>query len=226
MGHPILEYANMLKDRKAIITGGMSSIGQAVVGLFASQGAKTAIIDGDLSNADDVVSKCQKAIDELGGYADILVCVADCRQPESIGLTEFNKMFDICVTSAILCAKTVIPGMLGQRRGNIIIITHDLALSSMPGTAEVAACSGALLAFSKNVAIEYIRYHVKSNCVLIPYGDSHSSLLGKPEPNDIANAALWYACDISRNITGDFIPVNGGMNYFEPSAAKGGGIKC
>ena len=36
----------------------------------------------------------------------------------------------------------------------------------------------------------------------------------RPGPEDVANAALWYACKMSRFIIGDMLPVNGGMDYF------------
>jgi len=244
-----MEYARMLNGRRAVVLGGASGYGRAAAALFEAQGASVATIDsaviaegypkgsysadimGDLSNANDVGRMCGSALEKLGGYADILVCAADLYNTfntASPSSTEFKKIFDICVTSALICAKTVMPGMLEQRRGNIIVITTDLALSASPGTAAAAACSGALLAFSKNVSMDYIRYHVKSNCVLVPFNGTagRRPLLGNPSFDDAANSALWYACDLSRNVVGDFVPVTGGANYFDASfleAVKGGG---
>jgi len=67
--------------------------------------------------------------------------------------------------------------------------------------------------------MDYIRYHVRANCVAYPFDGlaGRKPLLGRPSPEDAANAALWYACDLSRFVIGDTIPVDGGSQYFVDS---------
>ena len=242
----MMEYANMMKDRHAVVTGGASGVGRAVALLFASQGAKVAILDGggdetaktlaelrairpdcfafsgDLSSADEINRMCSEAVGALG-CVDALVTAAGLYMTGSVAdfsEADFKKMIDINVLSAIRCAKALAPAMMERRMGNIVTITSDLATSSLAGTAAIAACAGAMYAFTRNVTMDYPRYRVRANCILYPFDGigGRKPLTGGAAEEDAANAALFYACDLSRNIMGNALPVNGGINYTRISA--------
>ncbi len=239
-----MEYDRLLENRKAVITGGSAGIGLETAKLFARHGALVAVLDcdndaviravdelreaspncvgfsGNLSDAAEVGRLCKLSAEALKGV-DILVNAAgvyNLGAAHELAEEDFLSMLSLNVKCAIRCAKNLVPLMCDNRRGDIINITSDLATSSLPHTAGIAAAAGAIFAFSRSLTMDYIRYHVRSNCIMVPAdglpgrmplldgscaGSSHA-----------ANAALWFACDFSRFIIGEALPVNGGMSYF------------
>ncbi|HZJ58295.1 MAG TPA: SDR family NAD(P)-dependent oxidoreductase [Clostridia bacterium] len=237
-----MDYQRLLAGRSAIVTGGAGSIGRAVAMLYASHGANVAILDedepgikttlrdlleinqgcfgfaGNLRDPESIVRLCNDAIDALG-TADILVNAAGTYiegDAETLTEDDFIFMIDKNLNSTIRFTKAIIPHMCDNRRGDIVNITSDLATASLAGTAGIAACAGAIAAFTRNVTMDYIRYHVRANCISFPLDGikGREPLTGTPSTVDVANAALWYACKMSRFIIGDMLPVNGGMDYF------------
>jgi 3-oxoacyl-[acyl-carrier protein] reductase len=237
-----MDYRHLLEGREAIVTGGAAGVGRAVAMLFASHGASVAILDedelatedtlkalrrinpdccgftGSLSSSGSIRDMCESAICALGS-PDILVNAAGSYRigdAQTLSEEDFLAMIEKNVKCAVRCTKAIVPHMRANRRGDIISITSDLAASSLPGTAGIAACAGALAAFTRNVTMDYIKYHVRANCIAFPFDgiEGRQPLTGPPNEEDAANAALWYACDMSRFIVGDILPVNGGMSFF------------
>ena len=237
-----MDYQCLLAGRSAIVTGGAGSVGRAVALLYATHGANVVILDedetevektvkdlreinqkcsgfaGNLRDPESIAQLCDYAINALG-TADILVNAAGSYLPgdaETLEEDDFIAMLDKNVNSTIRFTKAIIPYMCDNRQGDIINITSDLSTASMPGTAGIAACAGAIVAFTRNVTMDYIRYRVRANCIVYPFDgiEGRRPLTGAPGPEDVANAALWYACKMSRFIIGDMLPVNGGMDYF------------
>jgi len=241
-----MEYNYLLKNRHAAVIGGASGIGRAVSILFARHGAEVVVIDeskqavdltltevrsyspGSVSfiiDSDDIRPVCDNAVNEMG-YIDILVNAGGIYQTGSLPEFKFDdleRMLRVNLIRQITAVKAFIPGMKEQRRGDIINITSDLATASRPDTSAIAACAGAIYAFTRSVTIDYIRYNIRANCILCPFDQlpGRLPLTGSPDVDDVANAALFYACDLSRNIIGEPMPVNGGMRYF-PGLDNGG----
>ena len=244
-----LEYDALLRGRAALISGGGSDVGRAVAKLFASHGAKVAIWDACAdaveaslaalrADAPDIVGfsgalSYEREVNDLYvkvkaviGPVGVLVNAAGLFIPgsaEEVSDEDFLKMLEANVLCAVRLTKAALPDMIAIYRGDIVNITSDLgAFKSRSGAAAIAACGGALDAFSRCVALDYIRYHVRANCVTYPFDKlpGRKPLVGEPTPEDAANAALWYACDLSRFVVGDTVPVDGGLQYF--AHAQGG----
>lgn len=238
-----MNYKLLLEDRCAVITRGASDIGRATAFLFASHGAKLSLIDEDEGKLSEFLEELKaggyeaygfkasladfKSIDEASkkaleamGKVDILVNIGgdfELGDAESLEEEKFLRVINGNLTSAIGFTRALMPAMKDNRWGDIINITSDLATSSLSGTAAIAAAGGAMLAFTRNVTMDYIRYHVRANCISYPFDgvSGREPLVGQVGPEDAAKAALWYACKMSRFIIGDLLPVNGGMEYFK-----------
>ena len=151
-------------------------------------------------------------------YVDILVGATG---PYKTGATrdfpasDLRSMLDSNLGCAVKCFQRLLPGMLERRRGELILFAPDLADAGMPGAAAAAACAGAIASFARNVTNDYIRYRVRANAILYPFDGAcgRAPLSGAPEPADAANAALWYACYLSRFVTGERLNLNGGLAY-------------
>jgi 3-oxoacyl-[acyl-carrier protein] reductase len=235
----------MLEGRHALVLGGASRIGRAVALLFAEHGAEVTAADevsgeterifNEMAGASpdiklftlDFTSECIKRIRDSAltefPRADILVSAADLYktgETHNFCLKDFRRMLDVNFIRAVRCFQALLPGMLENRRGELILIAPDLTDSALPGTAAAAACAGAMAAFARNVTMDYIRYHVRANTILYPFIPGREPLTGAPEPLDAANAALWYACDLSRFVIGESLSVNGGVSYFEEAPSS------
>ncbi len=238
-----MDYDHLLSGRNAVITSAASPMGQAIARCFVQQGAKVFVLDDDamavqallnelalinpgccglsgmLTDPDSIAKLCADAIKFLG-KVDILVNASGIYvggDAQSLDECDLLLMLEKNVLCTIRCTKALVPSMCESRRGDIINITADLATGSLPGTVGIAACAGAVAAFTRSVAMDYIKFHVRANCITYPMDAlaGREPLIGPPNADDIAHAALWFACDMSRFIVGDLLPVNGGMDYYK-----------
>ena len=158
-------------------------------------------------------------------YVDILVGATDFYKTgdtHAFPAHELRHMLDANLCCAAKCFQRLLPGMLEHRRGEMILFAPDLADAGLPRAAAAAACAGAICAFAQNVTNDYIRYRVRANVVMYPFvgAPGRSPLSGEPDPLDAANAALWYACDMSRFVTGEKLSVNGGLEYIKSQGGE------
>ena len=236
-----MQNNRLLDGRCAVITGAGTAVGRETALLFASHGAQVALIDqpgsqldqtlallrqitpdaavfaGDLNSVDEVRHLCGLAAAHLS-KVDILVNGAGIflgGTAHTMSEEDFLQVLNTHLLCAITCTKALMPYLCDCRRGDIINFTSDLASFTSPGTAAIAAAAGGMLAFTRSVTMDYIRYHVRANCVLYPFDNSgdRQPLLGSPDAVDAAAAALWFACDMSTFIIGEALPVNGGMSF-------------
>lgn len=248
-----MQYNRLLDGRCAVIVGGSTSIGREVAMLFASHGSKVVLIDepgpqldvtlaalrqiepdavafaGDLTSAVTVQRLCEQAASCLP-KVDILVNSAGIAiqgAAHTLSEEDFMQVLNTHLLCAIASAKAIVPHMCDCRRGDIINFTPDLASFSVPGTAAIAAAAGGLLAFTRSVTMDYIRYHVRANCICYPLDgmSGRQPLLGSPDSIDAANAALWFASEMSTFIIGEALPVNGGIAYVSSSKSTMAGVK-
>src|SRR6266508_1446380 len=106
------------KDKSVIITGGGGKIAKAYAMAFAKEGAKLSL--PDIASADHRV----KAVKDMGGSAISMAC--DVSNEHSV------KAMAVNVRGSWLCAKAVVPYMQKQKKGKIINISSNVALTGNP----------------------------------------------------------------------------------------------
>lgn len=248
-----------LKDKVAIITGGNSGIGKATAILFAKEGAKVVVaarteslglevvqtiadegrqaifVPTDVSQAEDVKNLIDTTVNTYG-KVDVLFNNAgiDYRELAALKETEeqWDKVIDTNLKGVFLCTKYAVPEMLKIRGGSIINNSSVLGVVAGPlDTTAYHASKGALLAFSKKVAVFYAKDNIRVNCILpgaiaTPMAGITEEKLKDPEviearkarqplskvgmPIDVAYAALYFASDESAFVTGASLIVDGG----------------
>jgi meso-butanediol dehydrogenase / (S,S)-butanediol dehydrogenase / diacetyl reductase len=183
--------ANRLQGKVALITGGISGIGEATAKLFAREGARVAITGRRAELGEAVVAQIKQA----GGEATFIVAdvirAEDCRR--SIGETmaafgcidilfnnagivtqgtleetaedEWVQTFDVNVKGTYLMTKLVLPIMRGQGGGVIVNNASDWGIVGGPHYAAYSASKGAVVLLTKTVALEVARDHIRVNAV-------------------------------------------------------------
>ena len=164
------------------------------------------------------------------GSIDILVNNAGITKDNlllRISEEDFDKVIDVNLKSVFNMTKAVIRPMMKQRAGSIINMSSVVGLKGNAGQSNYAASKSGILGFSKSVALELGSRNVRSN-VIAP-GFIETEMTSKLDeatvqgwrdsiplkrggtPEDIANACVFLASDMSSYITGQTLSVDGGM---------------
>jgi len=186
-------------------------------------------VAADLSELAAVDEKVEAAVKEAGGF-DILVNNAGITKDNlsfRMSLEEWQKVIDINLSAAFLVARTVARDMIRKRTGSIVNMASVVGLHGNGGQANYSASKAGLVAVTKSLAQETASRGVRVNAVAPGYiaTDMTAGLPDKVKEaflekiplkrmgtaQDVANAVLFLASDESEYITGQVIPVDGGM---------------
>ena len=226
-----------LKGRTAIVTGGASGIGAAVVERFKEEGTKVIVFDLHSNPPVDITDydKVKKAAD-AAGPVDILVNNAGWDMFRPFLKTDppfWQKIISLNLVGAMNVLHCVLPGMVERGRGKVVTVASDAGRVGSSGEAPYSACKGGLIALTKTLARELAGKGICLN-VVCP-GLTETGMLeqfmqgaGNPErlreayrraipmgrlgkPQDLPGAILFFASDDAVFITGQVLSVSGGL---------------
>jgi len=244
-----------LEGKKAFITGGSRGIGRATAILFARAGADVAlnfhtrtdaagevraavkragreclIVQADLSRRDDIDRMVEEVIHSWPDL-DILVNNAGIWTHGEIGMMDdqvWTETMRINLDGVFRTTNLVVPHMKGQKKGWIINVSSTAGIRGEACHSHYAASKGAIISFTKSLAVELAPYNIRVNCVAPGWVDTEMCagvfsdsefrkeversipLRRIPPPEDIAGPILFLASDLARHITGEVLNVNGG----------------
>jgi NAD(P)-dependent dehydrogenase (short-subunit alcohol dehydrogenase family) len=247
-----------LESKVAVITGAGSGIGRVAAQLFAAEGAAVVVADvvadaardtveqitgaggravavsADVADEQQVASVMAAATEEFGGL-HVLFNNAGIFPADDGGVLDtppmtWDRVMDVNLKGVWLCCRAAVPAMIESGGGSIVNVASFVALMGA-ATAQVAytASKGGVLAFTRELAVEYARRGVRANA-LCP-GPVETPLLAEliadPErrrrrlvhiplgrfgkPEEIARAALFLASEESSFMTGSALVVDGGI---------------
>jgi len=245
-----------LKNKIAIITGARRGLGFVVSQLFLKEGAIVIGIaqhefDNNtrqklLKKSDKVflekvditdfkeVRKFASDVEKKFGKIDILVNNAGINSIgtiEEVSEVEFNNTMAVNVFGTFVVTKYFIPLMKkNEKGGSIINVSSSIGMVGMPGRIAYTTSKGAIINFTRSMALDYAKYNIRVNTVA-PGGintdmvveffkkfpeefklkiyEMHA-LNRLAEPEEIANAILFLASDESSYVTGSVLAVDGG----------------
>ncbi|MDR3272436.1 MAG: 3-oxoacyl-[acyl-carrier-protein] reductase [Flavobacteriaceae bacterium] len=189
-------------------------------------------IKGYLSDASDY-DAAQKLADDIlkeFGTIDILINNAGITRDNlmlRMSKEEWDEVLKVNLNSVFNLTKAVIKPMLKQRKGSIINMSSVVGVKGNAGQANYAASKAGIIGFSKSVALELGSRNIRCNAVAPGFIETemtealdektiqewreHIPLKRGGTPEDIANACLYLASDLSGYVTGQVLNVNGGM---------------
>ena len=185
---------NLLEGKVAIVTGAARGIGEAIVNLFAENGAKVAfsyvsdsstekakaiedkwngnglVVKAYKSNAGDYAASEHFVADVLKdfGTIDILVNNAGISRDNLLmrmGVEQWDEVMETNLRSVFNMTKHVIKTMMKKRSGSIINMTSVIGNMGNAGQSSYAASKAGIVGFTKSIAKELGSRNVRSNAI-------------------------------------------------------------
>ncbi|MFE1243417.1 SDR family oxidoreductase [Fictibacillus sp. NPDC058756] len=189
---------------------------------------------GDDESVQNLVNETFNAFEDM----DVLINCAGVPQfftpIEEMSISEWDKIMSVNTKSIFLTTRHLVPYMKKKGKGSIINIASIAGIRARPGLNAYCASKGAAIMLTKALALELAPFKIRVNA--INPGPAETPMLGKflpgdaqqveedkkkifldsvplgtlIQPEDIAQAALYLASDLSKAITGEIMNVDGG----------------
>ncbi len=144
-----------------------------------------------------------------------------------MGEEDFDRVIDVNLKSVFNMTKAVQRTFLKQRKGSIINMSSVVGVKGNAGQANYAASKAGIIGFTKSVALELGSRNIRCNAIAPGFIETEMTekldektvqgwrdaipLKRGGTPEDVANACLFLAGDLSAYITGQVLHVDGGM---------------
>jgi dihydroanticapsin dehydrogenase len=251
--------SDRVKDRIAIVTGAGSGIGEASAIRLAEEGATVICADINLESATNTAQQIKDSGFIAEGYAidiadsqactslvdhtvtkygaiDILVNNAGVNLPgvfHEVTNETIDRTLNVNVKGAMYLTRAALPYMLKNSRGSIVNMSSVNGLVSEPYLSVYSASKGAIVMFTRGIALDYAKTGIRCNAICpgwvdTPINHAHAKMLGgldhvyktidsfqpigRPGTSrEIANVVLFLASDESSFMTGSIVSADGGM---------------
>jgi 3-oxoacyl-[acyl-carrier protein] reductase len=242
-----------LDGKVALITGASRGIGYATAAMMAQAGAAVVInfnrhrqpaeqlarsiqerggqalpLQANVARRDDVERMVQRTLESFGRI-DILVNNAGIwtygeidTMPDEV----WDETMDVNLRGVFYCTRAVVPVMKRQGGGKIINVSSTAGQRGEAFHSHYAATKGAIISFTKSLAVELAPYNILVNAVAPGWVDTEMSaealrlegekitsqipLRRAGRAEEIAGPILFLASDLASYITGEIVNVNGG----------------
>lgn len=201
--------AGLLRDKRAVVTGGASGIGAGIAEALAWQGAAVVLVDTDdeaaAATADRIAGYAEiepvvvaadvtdagtpqrvSAVAERMGGADILVNNVGDYRPAGVFLTSqpanWEAMYRLNLRHVLAMTHALLPGMVSRRRGAILNVSSVEGMRGIPGNAVYGAMKAAVVSFTASLASEVGQHGVRVNGLA-------------PDFTDTAQTPMWATTD-------------------------------
>ena len=255
------ESFDSMKGKRVLVSGSGTGIGTGVALSFAQKGAdvvfhyshskagaekgaeearglgvKSQAFGADFNDVDEVRGLADKTIDFLGGI-DVLVNNAGITTNapfEEVTVAQFDTLYNVNMRAMFFLTQTVTADMLKRGKGAVINLSSVHAYSGLTEHTIYAGTKGAIVAFTRVVALELAPKGIRVNCIAPGWiiVENHYKTLGDDldleagardipagfvgQPHDIGELALFLASDASRYIVGQTFVIDGGQMSIMP----------
>jgi len=231
-------------NRVAIVTGAAGNLGQAVARAFHTARAHTVLADRDGARlqetfpelrgsrahmlAGSIDMTADGALDgvvaqavALFGRVDVLVnAVGGYRAGTPVHETPvatWDFLLGLNLKTSLMAARAVVPVMLRQRHGKIVMVAARAAAAGTANMAAYSASKAAVVRLAESLAAELKDSGINVNCVVPGTLDTPPNRRDRPDadhsrwvaPEAVADVILFLASDAARGVNGAAVPVLG-----------------
>ena len=230
----------------AIVTGGSSGIGAAIVARLAGEGAGVLAVDrnpasalpagevafrqADMTQPAAVKAMVDAAVERFGRL-DFLVNNAgtgSLAEPPEQTDAEWERVFAINIDAVMYGCRAAIPVMRAQGGGAIVNIASISGLAGDYGMGAYAASKGAVINYTRSVAMDCARDGIRVNALCPGLIDTALSA-GIPDratwaagipmgrsakPSEMASVAAFLLSDDASFMTGSIVVADGGLTAY------------
>ena len=198
-------------------------------------GVRDVLVQGDVSQEDDVVAMFESTVDQLGGL-DVLINNAGIqisRPSHELSAADFDKVLAVNLRGSFLCAREAIKRFLEAGTGGVIInISSVHQLIPKPNYLGYSTSKGGMQNMTRTLALEYAADGIRVNGIgpgatITPINrawvddpvkremvESHIPLRRAGTADEMAGIACFFASDDAAYITGQTLFIDGGLTLF------------
>ena len=196
---------------------------------LSSAGVKAKAYKSNAASFAEAESLVAQVLEDFGGI-DVLINNAGITKDNLLmrmGEEDFDQVIEVNLKSVFNMTKAVQRTMLKQRNGSIINMSSVVGVKGNAGQANYAASKAGMIGFTKSVALELGSRSIRCNAIAPGFIETEMTdkldektvqgwrdaipLKRGGSPEDVANACLFLASDMSAYITGQVLNVDGGM---------------
>ena len=213
----------------SIIINDVSDISESTAQEIITNGKPSLFIKANVSLSADVNSMMEQIVGTYGKL-DILVNNAGISRDQitlRMSDEEWDSVMNVNLKSVFVCTRAALKYMMKQRYGRIVNISSIVGIIGNPGQANYSAAKAGIIGLTRTVAKEMGSRQITVNAVCPGFIETEMTQKlpekTKQEYNqriplgyfgssrDVAEAVAFLASDEARNITGQFLCVDGGL---------------
>ena len=229
IGRGIAEQFAKAGCKVAFTYRGNTTAAQELEQQLATAGVEAKAYQSDASDFDAAHKLVDEVISDFG-QVDILINNAGITKDGLLMRTsqeDFDAVIDVNLKSIFNMTKAISRPMMKARGGSIINMSSVVGIKGNAGQSNYAASKAGIIGFTKSIALELGSRNIRCNAIAPGFIETEMTA-AIPEdkvkewrsaiplkrggtPEDVANACLFLASDMSSYVTGQTIQVDGGM---------------
>lgn len=223
-----------------VFTGRSGDAGNAVARAARDRGEQVVFAQGSAASEQDVRDAVETAIGEFGSLTTVVNNAAATHltgpgRPDTKVADIATEVFDEVIKTGLYgtfwAAKYAIPHLIEAGGGAIINISAASSTLSIQGRPAYQSSKGAINSLTRQVAVDYGTYNIRSNAIIVGFTNTGGEELTKMVANeklmapvrktimlprlgqmsDIASGAVYLASDEGEFVTGVLLPIDGGL---------------
>ena len=197
---------------------------------LTEMGVKAKAYKSNAASFEESEALVAKVLEDFDGKIDVLINNAGITKDNLLmrmGEADFDTVIEINLKSVFNMTKAVQRTMLKQRKGSIINMSSVVGVKGNAGQTNYAASKAGMIGFTKSVALELGSRNIRCNAIAPGFIETEMTekldektvqgwregipLKRGGSPEDVANACVFLASDLSDYVTGQVLNVDGGM---------------
>lgn len=197
---------------------------------LTEKGVKAKAYKSNAASFQEAEELVAKVLEDFDGRIDVLINNAGITKDNLLmrmSEADFDAVIDINLKSVFNMTKAVQRTLLKQRKGSIINMSSVVGVKGNAGQTNYAASKAGMIGFTKSVALELGSRNIRCNAIAPGFIETEMTekldektvqgwrdgipLKRGGSTEDIANACLYFASDLSSYVTGQVLNVDGGM---------------